>query len=126
MKLLINSLLLVLFGLGIYGASGLVYTEFTEGNGCPSIASIPACLIILICLVFPLISHFINKFNTIYFVLTGIAFSIALFASIRQFFDLGDCPKTSSGVPMCYFSLLIFTSLILLKYIYIKVLKNKI
>jgi hypothetical protein len=67
--------------------------------------------------------HIANKWNLIYFVGTGLAFIIAFIASIMQFTGTAKCPETSNGTPMCYYSLLIFFTLISLKIIY---LKNKI
>ncbi|EPR72358.1 hypothetical protein ADIWIN_2528 [Winogradskyella psychrotolerans RS-3] len=55
-----------------------------------------------------------------YFLFTGLAGSIALVASIMQFTGHAECPKTASGTPMCYYSLLLFSSLIILKILYIK------
>ncbi|WP_133673240.1 hypothetical protein [Maribacter caenipelagi] len=44
----------------------------------------------------------------------GSALLIVLLASVRQFIASAECPKTDLGIPMCYISLLIFTSLIIL------------
>ena len=100
---------------GIYGAGSLVIEEFKTGNGCPKVINIPMCLVILICLIIPLIVHVLKKWNTLYFLFTGLAASIALTASIMQLMNTAQCPKTTLGTPMCYYSLLIFSSLIILK-----------
>ncbi|WP_027067611.1 hypothetical protein [Maribacter sp. Hel_I_7] len=105
----------VFFIIAILGARSLIITEFTTGNGCPKFGAVPACLIILICFILPLISHLLIKWNLIYFLFTGIAALIALVASVMQFIGNAECPKSDSGIPMCYLSLLIFTSLITLK-----------
>ena len=105
----------VFFVIGIFGAGSLVIKEFTTGNGCPKFGAVPACLIILICFILPFISHLLKKWNLIYFLFTGIATLIALVASVMQFIGNAECPKSDSGIPMCYLSLLIFTSLITLK-----------
>ncbi|CAM4102213.1 hypothetical protein [Zobellia nedashkovskayae] len=105
----------ILFLIGLFGAGSLVISEFTTGDGCPKFGAVPACLIILICFILPFISHLLKKWNLIYFLFTGIAALIALVASIMQFIGNAECPKTDSGIPMCYISLLIFTSLIIFK-----------
>ena len=105
----------VFFIIAILGARSLIITEFTTGNGCPKFGAVPACLIILICFILPFISHLLKKWNLIYFLFTGIATLIALVASVMQFIGNAECPKSDSGIPMCYLSLLIFTSLITLK-----------
>ena len=105
----------LLFIIGIFGAGQLVLTEIRTGNGCPKFGSIPACLIILVCFIIPFITHIVKKWNLIYFFFTGVAALIALIASFMQFLGNAECPKTDSGIPMCYLSLLIFTTLIILK-----------
>ncbi|GAL62652.1 hypothetical protein [Algibacter lectus] len=106
--------------LGVYGAGGLVVEEFKTGEGCPKIMGIPMCLVILFCFLVPLIVHLLKKWNVLYFLFTGLAGSIALVASIMQFTGNAECPKTTSGTPMCYFSLLLFSSLIVLKIVHSK------
>ncbi|MFV1448172.1 hypothetical protein VBZ51_03450 [Maribacter sp. HS] len=113
----------LLFVIGIIGAGGLVLTEIRTGNGCPKFGTVPACVIILFCFVLPFISHILNKWNLIYFLLTGLAALIALVASIIQFMGNAECPKTTSGIPMCYLSLVIFTALIVLKQLH-RISKN--
>ena len=123
-KILFFSILIILL-VGLKGAGELVIEEFKTGNGCPKILQIPACLIILICFTVPLIIHIIKKLNILYFIFTGIAWSIAFTASIMQFLGNAECPKTSTGDPMCYYSLLIFSSLIILKIIELKLNSKK-
>ena len=118
----LNWLLLLVFFIGILGAGLLVYDEIKTTNVCPKLVGIPACYIIVACFIIPFFTHIAKGKNGIYFLFTGIAFIIALVASIMQFTGLGECPKTSNGTPMCYYSLLLFTTLIFLK---IVIIKNK-
>ncbi len=113
-------IILVILIIGLYGAGSLVIEEFNTGEGCPKIMHVPMCLVILICLIIPLIAHFLKKWNTLYFLFTGIAASIALIASIMQFTGNAECPKTGTGTPMCYYSLLIFSVLIVSKIYHLK------
>ena len=106
--------------IGLFGAGGLVLEEFKTGEGCPKIIHIPMCLVVFICFVIPLIAHVLRKANVLYFIFTGLAGSIALVASIMQFTGNAECPKTASGTPMCYYSLVLFSTLIILKIISIK------
>ena len=106
--------------IGVYGAGGLVVEEFKTGEGCPKIMGIPMCLVILFCFLVPLIVHLLKKKNVLYFLFTGLAGSIALMASIMQFTGHAECPETASGTPMCYYSLLLFSSLIALKIYHLK------
>jgi len=109
--------------IGLIGAGSLVLEEFKTGEGCPKIMHIPMCLVILICFLIPLIIHVLKKRNSLYFLFTGLAGSIALVASIMQYLGNAECPKTSNGTPMCYYSLLLFSSLIILKIYYLKLNK---
>lgn len=115
--------ILVILIIGLIGAGGLVVEEFKTGEGCPKIMHIPMCLVILICFFVPLIAHFLKKWNILYFSFTGLAGSIALVASIMQFMGHAECPKTNSGAPMCYYSLLLFSSLLILKIYHLKLKK---
>jgi len=112
--------ILVILIIGLFGAGGLVVEEFKTGEGCPKIMQIPMCLVILICFIVPLVAHLLKKWNVLYFLFTGLAGSIALVASIMQFTGNAECPKTASGTPMCYYSLLLFSSLIILKIYHFK------
>jgi hypothetical protein len=119
----ISILITLVFGFGIYGAGGLVYKEYMLKQVCPQILGIPACYIIMACLIIPLIVHIFNLSNTIYFTGTGIALAIAIYGSISQLIGISDCPKTSNDIPMCYISLSIFLTLVVLKWINIKITK---
>ena len=123
-KITYYSILIILI-IGLIGAGGLVLEEFKTGEGCPKIMHIPMCLVILICFVIPLIAHLFKKWNLLYFLFTGLAGSIALVASIMQYTGNAQCPKTASGTPMCYYSLLLFSSLIILKIYHLKLNKQK-
>ncbi len=116
----LNILLILVFLIGIIGAGLLVYDEIKTANVCPILLGIPVCYIILACFIIPFITHIVQGNNVIYFLFTGIAFIIALVASIMQITGYGECPKTDNGTPMCYYSLLLFTSLVLLKLVYIR------
>ena len=120
MKRLLNICIYIVFIFGIYGAGNLVLTEFFNGGTCPKLLTIPACYIIFGCLIIPFISHIFNKGKIIYFLLTTMAFIIAIYATIGQLFNIIQCPKTEKGIPMCYVSFAIFTSLIGLKIILLR------
>ncbi len=114
-KKILNYSIFFILMIGIFGAGGLVIEEFKTGDGCPKVLGVPMCLVILICFIIPLVVHILKRWNWLYFLFTGIAGSIALFASILQFMEKAECPKTASGTPMCYYSLMLFSSLVLFK-----------
>jgi len=117
---ILNWLLLIVFLVGIVGAGLLVYDEIKTTNVCPKLFGMPACYIILICFIIPFIVHLIKGKESVYFLFTTIAFTIALVASIMQFTGFGECPKTGNGTPMCYYSLLLFSLLIFFKVIVLR------
>lgn len=105
--------------LGLSGAIPLVQNEFTTGNICPQIIGIPACYIILVCLILAIVSHS-NLFKDhwkLYFLGILIALSIATFGSVSNLLGYIECPKTENGTPICYLSFLLFSSLFILKII---------
>lgn len=116
--------ILVILIIGLFGAGMLVVEEFKTGDGCPKILDIPMCLVVLICFVILLIAHLLKKYNSIYFLFTGLAFLIAIVASVMQYRGLGECPKLNNGIPMCYLSFALFSTLIILKIILIKITKT--
>jgi len=75
----LNWLLLLVFIVGIIGASLLVYDEIKTTNVCPKLLGIPACYIILVCFIIPFIVHLVKGRNSVYFLFTGIAFTIYRF-----------------------------------------------
>lgn len=115
LKKVIHLLITLLLLLGIWGAGRLVIDDIQTGNGCPKIWVIPACLIILICFLIPLIVHLLRRYTFLYFIFTGLAAAIAIVASIMQYTGSGSCPKLDGGTPMCYLSFILFTTLIILK-----------
>jgi len=117
---ILNITIYIIFIFGIYGSGNLVLTEFSHNDSCPKIGVIPVCYIIFICLIIPLITHIFNKGKVFYFLFVGIALLIATYASIGQLFGKVQCPKTASGLPMCYISFGIFASLLILKLVLTK------
>jgi hypothetical protein len=113
----LNIALILFFITGILGSGWLVWKEFMQAHTCPYLVGIPACLIILVCFTIPMSVHIRGKYNVIYFIFTGLAATIALIASVLQWTGNGECPKINGETPMCYYSLLLFSGLIVLKII---------
>ncbi len=112
---LIHYLIIFVFIFGIYGAGGLVLDEYQIKHICPQILGIPACYIIMICLLVPFIAHVFDLSHKIYFAGVGIALIIATYGSVGNFFGFAKCPKSSYGTPLCYLSFLLFATLAILK-----------
>lgn len=102
---------------GFYGAGNLSLANYYKPGGiCPKLIGIPACYIILFCLLVAGIGQ-LSGSNWAFFLATGLAASIAIAGTAGQLSGVMECPKTGGGTPMCYLSLAMFGSLILLKVI---------
>ena len=102
-----------------YSAFNLSIRDWKKKNVCPKIAGIPACYIVFTCFLIALISHILNTnlTNKIYCIGIGIPALIALIGSITEISGKTICPKTNSGIPMCYISLAFCVVLIVVKYL---------
>ena len=112
--LLIGGILVFL----LYGVGNLAYADYEKPGGlCPKLMGIPACYIILACVLGAVISFLLAApmSSWVYFVATGLATTIAVAGTVGQLSGLTECPKTSGGTPMCFISLGVFSCLILLK-----------
>ncbi len=117
MKLLLQFLIILIAFVATYGTFGLVINEWAVGDICPKIMGIPACYIVFFCFAAALISSLIPnaKAKWIYFVFVGIVTIIATTGTIGELTGVSKCPRTDSGIPMCYISLGICLSLLILK-----------
>lgn len=114
-KKIINTLILILLISAFLGLLNLVLDEFNNGNVCPKLLEIPACYIIFGFVILAFFAHF-TKNTKLFFVAASVPFIIAVIASTMQFFGNAECPKTGSGIPMCYLSFLFFGAIISLNY----------
>lgn len=107
----------LLLGVGYLGIVPLVAKHVREGSICPKIASIPACFIILACLVIATLAHFklFPKHKMVYYISIGIPLLIAIYATIGNIAGFAECPVGEDGVPLCYYSLALFVSLFITK-----------
>ena len=106
----------------IWGTFGLARTEWMQGDVCPKILGIPACYIVLVCFTIALLSHVIPfpKNRWIYFLFVGLVTAIASTGTLGEILGFAKCPRTASGIPMCFISLGICLSLLITKYLSIK------
>lgn len=91
----------------IYGSLNLSKHDYKKKDVCPKIFGIPACYIVFVFFTVATISHFINTpiSNQLYFVFVGIPALIAMIGSLVELSGKVICPRTKSGIPMCYISL---------------------
>ncbi len=110
-------------GLILWGTMNLVWNQYSNGDICPPIFGIPACYIILACILAAIISHtcILKDKHLLFSLGSGVAILFATVGSVGNLFEVLACPKTSSGIPMCYISFAMFGSLILVKILEIKI-----
>ena len=114
---------LVLFG---FIGAGMVSLDNMRGTACPSLLMVPACYVVTVAYGLMLGSLIINHNGCKHHFFCagwGVAFVIALFASLAELFGGGGvCPTTSgglragapSGIPLCYISLLFLVIILVL------------
>jgi len=106
----------------IYGAGNLSLNDFNGAIVCPKIGGIPACYLVLLFFVLGAVSHFIkNKISVkAFYFFIGTPGLLALFASIQELNEPHTCPRTSSGIPMCFISLGLCSFILIFKFLSLK------
>jgi len=105
----------ILLLIWLYWSWNLVYKNIIIWDICPNILWIPACYIILFFFIALFIIQTIRINKKYFYIIVSIPLFIAMYASIFQITWNWECPKTSSGIPMCYISLFLFSSLLIVK-----------
>ena len=93
--------------IGLVGVFPVSYAEIMNGRSCPHLGPIPACHIVSIAYLIVFITSLHPKlWNTKVFILAWlIIFSLAFAGSSLDILGMEACPKTTGGIPKCYFSL---------------------
>ena len=112
-------ILIGLLLLGIYGSFNLSMRDFKKKNICPKILGIPACYIVVACFVLALLAHtlpavFVSPWG--YYAFIAVPFLLALAGSLTELSGKVICPKTPGGTPMCYISLAMCSTFLILKF----------
>ena len=114
---------LVIFGLV---SVAKVSIDNMSGLACPSLLSVPVCYVVTAAYALMLGSLFISHNGCKHHLFCtgwGVAFIIALFASVAELMGSGGvCPSTSGGlragsdvgIPLCYISLVMLGAILLL------------
>ena len=126
MRQFLTLIILIILGITTYSSFILSRTDWVNGDVCPKILGIPACYIVFFCFFVGLISFLCKPpYSTyMFFSFIGCIFLIASYGSIWEVFGFAKCPRTSTGIPMCYISLSITTVLIILNFIRLQMKVN--
>jgi hypothetical protein len=101
-------LIALVSGFALWNVVGLSLREWSSGGACPSLLGVPACYVVAIAYLFVLISSLTNQkplYGRLFMAGAGIVVGLAVIGSFLQVAGIAECPKTSSGFPMCYLSL---------------------
>ncbi len=96
--------LALLLAFASYQASALSFKQWHHPGACPSLGPIPACYLVLAGFALALIGH-LTRLRKLFLPSLGFPSGLALFASIGEIGGFIECPKSASGIPMCYLSL---------------------
>jgi hypothetical protein len=106
-------IILSISALGFFGATSLSIDEWGTAGSCPNIG-IPACYLVAIAYFVILVScidHSRKLCKGLFYTGVGIVMWLAIGGSVMQVTGVGECPKTGSGFPMCYVSLMMSLSI---------------
>ena len=111
-KGMVHVILVGLLSVGLYEAVSVSYLTVTGIAPCPTVVNVPACFIVtagyFIMLITALFRHqLISKWNTKWLFIVGWApvVLLALVGSALEFIQGDVCPKSDTGIPLCYISL---------------------
>lgn len=101
---------------GLVGVSLISYGQFSGDSNCPQLGPLPICYVILACYAAVLISAFVAESKRAWLFWPGWigVFVAAAFGSSMELAGQVTCPRSASGIPTCYFSLLMATAIVAL------------
>jgi hypothetical protein len=101
-------------------------TQFQTGDACPSIGPIPACYLVTACYAAIGISAtFWFRPKDLLFAFGAVpVIGLALIGTTSELFGIPTCPRSESGFPLCYTSLMIGMSVTLL-YVTVRYLERQ-
>lgn len=126
---MVTSLKFVLWGLiaiGLYGALSVSYATITGTSPCPSVAGIPACFVVLAGYSLMFIATLKSKGKKIQLLFLAGWTPVFLLAFVGTLFEISNgstCPKSSSGLALCYVSLAFSITVASLYFLILKIKK---
>lgn len=89
---------------GLVGVIPISYDTFLGIKPCPFVGPIPACYIVTVGYSLMFFSCLTKK-NKLFFIGWAPVFFLAAIGSALEILGQDICPKTDTGIPMCFFSL---------------------
>jgi hypothetical protein len=119
----VRSLLVGLIAVGLYGSLNVSYDTLTAVAPCPALAGIPACFVVLAGYSLMLIGVVLQpkaKFKLLFLAGWLPVFLLAITGSAFELMNGNTCPKSESGIALCYLSLLFSIGVIVFYAFYLK------
>jgi membrane-bound ClpP family serine protease len=110
---------------GIAFSAYLIVRNFIQPGYCPDFFEIPACYLVMLAFLLVFLSTRMKKRSGVLFIPGGIiGFVLGIFFIFREMVSPGTCPSFF-GIALCYVSLIVFASMIILFLIYSREKKPK-
>jgi len=120
----INIAILTIIFFGIFIIGDTAYKEFLYGNVCANFTIIPTCYIAFTFLVLLLIFHLYKNGIIWFLLLSGFAVVLSGFASLGHILGTSQCSISDIGIPTCFIGLILFFTLMGLKFLEVKIKKR--
>jgi hypothetical protein len=109
----------LLFTLAIFGVVGvapIALQQWTGASACPALGPVPACYVALVGYSLVAVSVFFEGRVRLAVFLAGFIpiFALAATGSGLELLGQNACPKSTTGTPLCYYSLALAISLAVL------------
>ena len=108
MKTVMRVLLFLIVGFGFYSSTRLAWREWTTGEACPVVGSVPACYVAfagyLVMLIGLIAVSTGARMHRVFHTGLSVAGGLALIGTILELVNGNVCPRVGS-IPMCYISL---------------------
>lgn len=115
-SLVMRRLYAIVAAIGLVGVAAISYGQFTGASECPNVGEIRICYIILACYSAVFFSVFVRGTGKRWLFWPGWIgiFAPAAFGSSMEIAGNDTCPRSGTGIPTCYFSLLMAVVIIVL------------
>ena len=103
---------LIVVAVSLYVLSGIFPISFTHwraGNACPHLGLVPACYLVMVCYAaMGIAALFWNKqLSWLFFSGAVPVIFMAMIGTVLEITGLPTCPRSDTGLPLCYMSLLV-------------------
>ncbi len=114
--IMVLSLILMSMSVLLYGS----FLDFTEGQHCFRIMSIPACYVAFGYTFLLLLFHVFHKMELAFLIMVGFVLSLAIFETAGYILGRLHCKIFILDIPVCYVAVVLFSLLLWLKFLQIK------